>query len=99
MIASSRVPSGRRAEQHLHRRNPGKIEAPNATRAPDSDGHGGAGGWLREKLAVTAARISTASRPSRKTIIDELKTTVVWLISPRVASDGSAGPVSAVAIR
>ena len=49
-------------------------------------------------LAVTAAKIRTASRPSRKTITDALKTTVAWLCGPRT-SVGSAGPVSAVAIR
>ena len=49
-------------------------------------------------LAVMAARIRTASRPSRKTIIPELKTTVPWLIG-FAASVGSTGPVFAVAIR
>ena len=48
--------------------------------------------------AVTAAKISTASRPSRNTITDALKTTVVWLCGPRT-SVGSTGPVLAVAIR
>jgi hypothetical protein len=46
--------------------------------------------------AVTAAKISTASRPSRKTMIEELKTAVPWLWWTSV---GSAGPASAVAIR
>jgi hypothetical protein len=49
-------------------------------------------------LAVIAARMSTASSPSRKTIIPELKTTVPWLTLEE-ASVGSDGPVSAVAIR
>ena len=71
--------------------------APNAAAAPSTTG-------LRRwafaptKLAVIAAKIRTASRPSRKTMIDELKTTVAWLCWPRTSA-GSTGPVLAVAIR
>ena len=71
--------------------------APNAASAPATTG-------LRRillaprKLAMMAAKIRTASRPSRKTMIAELKTTVPWLCSV-VASVGSVGPVEAVAIR
>ena len=46
--------------------------------------------------AVTAAKMRTASSPSRKTMIDALKTAVPWLWRTSV---GSTGPVSAVAIR
>jgi hypothetical protein len=50
------------------------------------------------KLAVTAAKMRTASRPSRKTIIAALKTTVPRLCGA-ATSVGSTGPVLAVAIR
>ena len=47
---------------------------------------------------MTAAKISTASRPSRKTMMAAFSTTVPSLCGPRT-SVGSTGPVSAVAMR
>ncbi len=47
---------------------------------------------------MIAAKMSTASNPSRKTMIALLKTTVVWLCGP-ATSVGSTGPVEAVAMR
>jgi hypothetical protein len=97
VMASSRGPSGEAASRTACTTNHVAIVAPNDTAAPAITGR------LRPalaptKLAVIAAKIRTASRPSRKTIIDALKTTVLWL-SGAVASVGSTGPVFAVAIR
>ena len=97
VIASSRGPSGAAASSSACTTNHVTTVAPNASPAPAATGLRRP--WLApSRLAVTAAKISTASRPSRKTITAELKTTVAWLWWPRT-SVGSAGPVSAVAIR
>lgn len=50
------------------------------------------------KLPITAAKTSTASSPSRKTIIPELNTVVPWLCLPPT-SVTSTGPVLAVPMR
>ncbi len=95
MIASSFGPSELAAPRIAWATNQVRMAAPNAQAAPMTTGR------RRDrlpptKLAVTAAKIRTASRPSRKTMIDELKTAVPWLWWISV---GSIGPVLAVAIR
>ena len=97
VIASSRGPSGEAASRTAWTTNQVATAAANATPAPSAIGRRFEA-WMPVRLAETAAKISTASRPSLKTIIPELKTTVVWLMC-WPASVGSAGPVSAVAIR
>jgi hypothetical protein len=69
--------------------------AAKATPAPATTGRRRARSAPR-KLAVTAAKMSTASSPSRKTMIAEFATAVAW---PCATSVGSAGPVLAVAMR
>ena len=71
--------------------------APKATAAPTTTGRRRAR-LAPRKLAVTAAKIRTASKPSRNTMIEALKTTVAWLWGWET-SVGSTGPVLAVAIR
>ncbi len=71
--------------------------APKATPAPSTTGRR-RGLFAPTKLAVIAAKIRTASSPSRKTMIPALTTTVPSLWWPRT-SVGSTGPVLAVAIR
>ena len=97
MIASSLGPSGEAASSRAWTTNQVTTAAPKAIAAPATTGRRFDLSAPR-KLAVTAAKIRTASSPSRKTIIPELKTAVVWLIG-WVASVGSWGPVFAVAIR
>ena len=78
VIASSRGPSGAAASSSACTTNQVATAAANATPAPAATG-------LRRallapsRLAVTAAKIRIASRPSRNTITAELKTTVAWL--------------------
>jgi hypothetical protein len=95
VIASSFGPSGEAASSSACTTNQVAIVAPKASPAPTVTGRRFPS-FAPRKLAVTAAKIRIASRPSRKTIIPELKTAVPWLIG---CSVGSAGPVSAVAIR
>ena len=97
MIASSFGPSGEATSSTAWTTNQVATVAPKAIAAPTAIGRRFAR-LAPSRLAETAAKISTASRPSRKTIMLELKTTVAWLCGP-VASVGSAGPVCAVAIR
>lgn len=96
VIASSRGPSGEAMSSSAWTANQVTTVAANATAAPTAIGRRFAR-LAPSKLAETAAKIRIASRPSRKTIIEELKTTVVWLCGERT-SLGSTGPVSAVAI-
>ena len=97
MIASSLGPSEDAALRAACTTNHVTTAAPNAHAAPRMTGRRRAL-LAPRKLAVTAAKISTASRPSRKTMIPELKTTVAWLCGA-VASVESIGPLAAVAIR
>jgi hypothetical protein len=97
VIASSRGPSGEAALMSACTANQVATVAPNAAAAPATTGRRRAR-LAPRKLAVTAAKISTASKPSRKTIMLELNTTVAWLCACE-ASVGSIGPVLAVAIR
>ena len=96
-MPSSRGPSGDATSSSAWAPNHVTIVAPNATPAPATTGRRRAR-LAPRKLAVTAAKIRTASRPSRNTIIAELNTTVLWLWRC-ATSVGSTGPVSAVAIR
>ena len=98
VIASSRGPSGEAASSSAWATN--QVDhggAEGAAPAPSTTGR------RRRllaptKLAVTAAKISTASRPSRKTMIAELKTTVrVALLAADLGRVDR--PVLAVAIR
>ena len=97
MIASSLGPSGEATSRIACATNHVTTAAPKAQAAPSTTGRRRSL-LAPRKLAVTAAKMSTASRPSRKTMIAELNTTVAWL-SGCVASVGSTGPVLAVAIR
>jgi hypothetical protein len=97
VIASSRGPSEDAASSSACTRNQVTTVAPNATAAPATTGRRRAL-LAPRKLAMIAAKIRTASSPSRNTIMLVLKTTVAWLCG-RVASVGSIGPVPAVAIR
>ena len=90
MIASSRGPSGEAASSTAWTTNQVTTAAPNAHAAP-SDDRAAAALFAPRKLAVTAAKISTASSPSRKTMIAELETTVARLCGA-VTSVGSTGP-------
>ncbi len=98
MIASRRIPRPDSSWSTAPARIQVSTVAPNAVPAPANTGRR-LTRFAPRKLAVTAARIRIASRPSRNTIIDVLKTTVPWLSWPRVASVGSCGPVFAVAMR
>ena len=94
-MPSSFGPSELAASRAAWATNHATIAAPNAHAAPSTTGR------RRARLppmndAVTAAKMSTASSPSRNTMIEELKTAVPWLWCDSV---GSTGPVSAVAIR
>src|SRR4051812_17347324 len=97
VIASRRGPSEEAALRTAWAMNHVTTAAPNAAAAPSVTGRRFAA-WAPRKLAVTAAKINTASRPSRKTIMPVLKTIVprLWWW---VTSVGSTGPVFAVAIR
>ena len=95
VIASSLGPSELAASSTAWATNHVRIEVPKAATAPRTTGR------RRERFAprndaVTAAKMSTASRPSRKTMIDELNTAEPWLCLTVV---GSTGPVVAVAMR
>ena len=71
----------RGVEQRLHE-EPGRRRGAR-TRSPAPAATGLRRPWLApSRLAVTAAKIRIASRPSRNTITDELKTTVAWLCGP-----------------
>ena len=93
VMASSRGPSGEAASRTAATTNHVATAAAKDSDAPSTTGRRRAllAPW---KLAVMAAKMSTASSPSRKTIIDELKTTVPSLCGPRT-SVGSTGPVLA----
>ena len=82
MIASSRGPSEDAASSTACTTNQVITAAPNAHAAPRTTGRRRPESAPR-KLAVTAAKISTASRPSRKTIIPALKTIVVLALRAR----------------
>ena len=82
VIASSFGPSGQAASSTAWTTNQVATEAANAKPAPSAIGRRFEA-WIPVRLAATAAKISTASRPSRKTIIPELKTTV--RVAQRVA--------------
>jgi hypothetical protein len=97
VIASSRGPSGDAALSSAWNTNQVTTAAANATPAPATTGRRRRR-LAPRKLAVTAAKMRTASSPSRKTMIAELKTTVAWLCG-WATSVGSTGPVRAVAIR
>ena len=68
------------------------IVAPKAMIAPATTGRR-FDLFAPRKLAVTAAKIRIASRPSRKTIIPELKTAVPWLmcVLGRIGGTGVGG--------
>ncbi len=97
VIACSRAPSGEATASSAWAANQVATAAANAQAAPSTTGRRRRL-FAPRKLAVTAAKISTASRPSRKTMIELLKTTVAC-DSRVVASVGSIGPVEAVAMR
>jgi hypothetical protein len=97
VIASSRGPSGDAALSSACTTNHVSTLAPNATRAPATTGRRRRL-LAPRKLAVTAAKIRTASSPSRKTMIAEFATIVARLCG-ELTSVGSTGPVFAVAIR
>jgi hypothetical protein len=97
VIASSRGPNGDATSNSACTTNHVTTAAPNDTAAPAITGR------LRCALAPTndaviAAKINTASNPSRNTIMEALKTTVPR-DSGALTSVGSTGPVLAVAIR
>jgi hypothetical protein len=75
VIASSRGPSGDATSSSACTTNHVTIAAPNAPTAPITTGRRRAR-LAPTRLAVTAAKIRTASSPSRNTIVLELKTTV-----------------------
>ena len=81
VIASRRGPSGEAASSSACTTNQVATAAANASAAPSTTGRRRAL-LAPRKLAVIAAKIRTASSPSRKTIIDELKTTVRALCGP-----------------
>ena len=91
VIASSFGPSGEAASRSAPTANQVTTAARNETAAPTKTGRR-RGRLAPTMLAVIAARMRTASSPSRKTIIPELKTTVPWLTFAE-ALVGSAGPV------
>ena len=97
MIASRRGPSPEAASSTACTTNQVPTAAPNAHAAPTTTGRRRRA-LAPRKLAVTAAKISTASSPSRNTIMPALKTIVARLCGC-VTSVGSTGPVDAVAIR
>ena len=94
VIASSFAPSGEAALRIAPTMNQVATAATKETAAPTKT-------WRRRccraptKLAVIAARIRTASRPSRNTIMPELKTTVPWLMCVpglgRIGGPGARG--------
>ena len=97
VMASSRGPSGEATESAAITTNHVATAATNASPAPATTGRRRAR-LAPRKLAVTAAKIRTASSPSRKTMMAELATTVACACGAP-ASVGSVGPVLAVAIR
>src|SRR3954465_13474128 len=97
VIASRRGPRREAASRIAGAMNQVATAAAKAVRAPKVTGRRRAV-LAPRKLAVTAAKISTASRPSRKTIMPALKTIVAWLWEWWI-SVGSMGPVLAVAMR
>jgi hypothetical protein len=96
VIASRRGPSDDAASSSAWTTN--QVPTRRRTRRRAGDDRRRRARLAPRKLAVTAAKMSTASSPSRKTMIAELKTTVAWLCWPRT-SVGSIGPVLAVAMR
>ena len=78
VIASRRGPSGAATPSSACTRNQVATVAPKATPAPAATGLRRAR-LAPSRLAVTAAKIRIASRPSRNTITAESKTTVAWL--------------------
>jgi len=97
VMASSRGPSGEATSSNAWTRNHVPTVAAKAMAAPATTGRRRRL-FAPRKLAVTAAKIRTASRPSRNTMIAELVTTVARLCG-ELTSVGSTGPVFAVAIR